>query len=118
MKAAEGEGREEALVAFLRTLTGAEIERDFAEELAELKSLDPEDEFGFIAEMAAAKAMYEFEMSVDESLAAGEFDAVLKMVDDLIAKHNLQGEQKAGCSDGKSDGLCRAGRPRKGFCQN
>lgn len=94
LKAAEGEDRKEALVTFLETLAGVEIEETFGEELAELKKLDPEDESGLVKEMATAKAMFEFETGIEESLAGGEFENVFKLVDDFLAEHNPQGEQR------------------------
>ncbi|MGJ8725844.1 MAG: thioredoxin family protein [Roseibacillus sp.] len=94
LKAAEGDARKGALVAFLRTLAGVEIEEHFSAELAELAKLDPEDETGMIAEMATAKAMATFEEKVEENLAAGDFDAVLKQVDTFLAEHDPQGEER------------------------
>ena len=80
-KAAEGDARKGALAAFLETLPGERIEESYSAELDELKKLDPEDETGFLAKMAAAKAMVEYETAVEENLAAGDFDAVLEQVD-------------------------------------
>ena len=92
LNAAEGDARKSALATFLKTLAGEDIEANFQEEFAELKKLDPEDETGFIAELETAKAMAEFEDGVEQNLAAGDFDAVLALVDSFLAKHNPQGE--------------------------
>lgn len=94
LQKAEGEGRKEALVTFLKTLAPENIDDHFAAEFEELKTLDPEDETGLVAELAAGKAMVGFEKAVEESLVAGDFAAVLKLVEDFIAEHQPEGESK------------------------
>ena len=94
LKAAEGDARKEALASFLKTIPGQEIEESFQAEFTELKKLDPEDESGFIAEMASAKAMAKFEDVVEQNLASGEFDTVLTEVESFLAEYNPEGEQR------------------------
>lgn len=93
LKSAEGEDRRDALVAFLRNVSGPDIEAYYPDEFAELKKLDPQDESGFIAEMELGNAMVEFEGMVEEGLSSGDFDTVLTSVDKFIETHNPEGEQ-------------------------
>lgn len=117
MKASEGDARKEALATFLKTLTGVEIEESFSEEFEELQKLDPEDETGFIDEMTTAKAMVNFEDSIEENLASGDFDAVLKQVDDFVAEHDPQGEKRQHIFMGRVMVYVEQGEKEKAFAE-
>ena len=117
LKAAEGDARKEALAAFLVTLSGEEIEQDYNAELDELKKLDPEDESGFLSEMAAAKALAEFEEQVEENLGAGDFDAVLKQVDSYLTKYDPQGEDRQHILMGRVMVYVEQGDQEKAFAE-
>lgn len=91
---AEGEARKEALAGFLGNIFVSDIETYYSDELEELKKLDPKDESGFVAEMEMNTALLSFEGNVQGELAAGNFDTVLTMVDDFLAKYDVQGEER------------------------
>lgn len=117
LQSAEGEKRKDALLAFFRTLPGSEIEQNFGAEFEEFKKLDPEDKSGFVAEMAAAKALAGYEDEVGQHLAAGEFDAVITLVDDFIATHTLEGEQLQHVMMGKVMVHVERGDSEKAFAE-
>jgi thioredoxin-related protein len=117
LQAAEGEGRKDALVAFLRTLAGENVEANFGAELKELKKLDPEDETGYLAEMTALKALAEFEAGVEESLSAGDFESVLEQVDTFLAEHNPQGEDRQHVVMGRVMVFVEQGDKEKAFAE-
>lgn len=94
LQTAEGEARKDALVAFLQTLPGEEIEARYTGELEELKKLDPKDESGLITDIANAKKMAVFEDGVEQNLQAGDFDKVLAITDAFLAENKPEGEQK------------------------
>jgi len=97
LEKAEGEGeaaRKEALVTFLKSVPLEDVSAFFKKELAELKKLDPEDGTGVVAEMEKASQMAEFENNAQQYLTAGEFDKILKMTEDYLAKNKPEGEDK------------------------
>lgn len=118
LKTAEGDAaRKEALAAFLKTISGEEIEAKYGEEFAEFKKLDPNDETGLLAELATAKAMANFEDGVEESLSAGDFDAVIASVDKFLADHNPQGEKRQHVLMGKVMVYVEQGDTEKAYAQ-
>ena len=117
LQVAEGEARKEALEAFLRTLPGEAVEENFSAELDELKKLDPEDETGFVGELAAAKATAEFEEGLEESLMAGDFDGALKQVDAFLAEHNPQGDERQHVLMGRVMVYVEQGETGKAFAE-
>lgn len=117
MKAAAGDDRRDALAAFLTTLAGENVEAHFGKELAELKKLDPKDETGFVAEMETLKAMTLFEAQIEENLAAGDFEAVLQQVDDFLAEHNPQGENRQHIVMGRVMVYVEQGEKEKAFTE-
>ncbi|GHC67685.1 hypothetical protein GCM10007100_39710 [Roseibacillus persicicus] len=117
LKGAEGDARKDALAGFLKTIPGREIEESYREEFAELKKLDPKDETGLLAELETAKAMAEFEDSVEQNLSAGDFDAVITNVDDFLAKHDPQGEKRQHVLMGKVMVYVEQGDTKKAFAQ-
>ena len=117
LKAAEGDARQAALAAFLKTLAGEDIEASFQDEFEELKALDPKDDTGLIAELEAAKAMAEFEDSVEEHLSAGDFDAVLASVDSFLSKHEPQGEKRQHVLMGRVMVYVEQGEKEKAFTE-
>lgn len=94
LKSAEGDARKEALANFLGQVAGIDIETYYSDEFAELKKLDPEDESGFVKQMELAKAMVAFEGAVEQGLSSGDFDSVLTTVDEFLAEHKVEGEQR------------------------
>lgn len=94
LKTAEGEARKDALVAFLQTLPGEEIEARYNAELEELKKLDPKDESGLITDISNAKKMALFEDGVEQSLQAGDFEKVLAITDAFLEENKPEGEEK------------------------
>ena len=94
LQSAEGEARQGALLAFLQTLPGEEVEASYPNEMEELIALDPEDKSGFVAELNSAKRMALFEDQVEASLVAEEFDQVLTITDAFLAEDKPEGERK------------------------
>lgn len=95
LQAAEDDGtRKDALIAFLQTLPGEEIEARYTAELEQLKKLDPEDRSGLLADIANSKKMALFEDGVEKNLQAGDFDKVLAITDAFLEENKPEGEQK------------------------
>ena len=117
LETAQGDARKEALATFLETLSGEEIEEDFSAELEELKKIDPEDETGFQAAMTSAKILADFEEGVEEKMAAGDFEAVLKQVDDYLAKYDPQGGDRQHILMGRVMVYVEQGEKEKAFAE-
>lgn len=97
LQAATGEGRKDALVAFLETVSLSDLDRSFTKELSELKQLDPEDESGFIAKIAKTKAeakmMADFNEGYGSKLTNRDYDGALALIDEFIGTNKLDENQ-------------------------
>ncbi|MEM9080547.1 MAG: thioredoxin family protein [Verrucomicrobiota bacterium] len=94
LKGAKGEGRVEALATFLRSVPGADVGQYYGEEVDELRMLDPNDETGYMQDYDFAKAVFEYEQAFEAKMRGGDYDGVLTLVDEFVAEHDPQGEDR------------------------
>lgn len=91
---AEGVEKAKALVAALNTmdLQPAAIDEFYGDVVESIKASDPDDETGFTKQSAARQRVAEFQEEIQVLAAAGNFDAILLAIDDVLKTEGLEPE--------------------------
>lgn len=93
---AEGVEKAKALVAALNTmdLLPAAIDEFYGDIVETIKASDPDDETGFTKQSAARQRVAEFQEEINALAAAGNFEGILAVVDDVLKTEGLEPEEQ------------------------
>ncbi len=93
---AEGVAKAKALVDILKSLQIDEemLVKFYAEEIEAIKAADPKDETGYAKAANTKKAFVEFQEKLNGLATKGDFEGVLKIIDESIATNEFEGELK------------------------
>lgn len=91
----EGVAMAKAMVAALRQmeLDEAQVEAFYAKEVEQIKAADPQDASGYIKGMELKKQLTKFHKDFSALARKKDMEGALKLVDDTIAKLDLEGAQ-------------------------
>lgn len=97
-EAAKAEGVAKAKI-LIETIKSMQLEDDmvlkfYGEEVEAIKAADPKDESGFIKEAETKKKFTEFQEKLNGLGSTGDFEGVMKAIDENLAANEFEGELK------------------------